>query len=216
MAWLTSSWKTTVSPITMAPWVAGAKAAHDPSPANGLRGMPSTWTATSVRGQPMRTTPSGVVVAFAPAAVPILPASNLGPPSAAAPQGAAPPASSPAPSRPNVLRFMVFSFAVSGQEGDALGRLAHLGLAQRLHLARLAHLHQLQGAVAQVARQHPHRPALGAAGDALDAARVGHVGEAVEQLAGLDVHRVEVGAALVGRQDDVGVDRLDAVLRDLL
>src|SRR5262245_4802288 len=61
----------------MAPWWPGVNAAHEPSPANGFRGMPSTVTSTSVRGQPMRTTPSGVVVALVPAASPILSASSL-------------------------------------------------------------------------------------------------------------------------------------------
>src|SRR5262249_40798598 len=66
-----------VSPITIAPCPLAVKAAHEPRPANGFSGMPSTVTATSVRGQPMRTTPSGGVVALAPAACPIRSASSL-------------------------------------------------------------------------------------------------------------------------------------------
>src|SRR5438046_9312879 len=49
----------------------GANAAHEPSPAAGGRVMPSTVTVTSVRGQPIFTTPSGVAVAVAPLACPI-------------------------------------------------------------------------------------------------------------------------------------------------
>ena len=55
---------------------AAVKAAHEPSPANGRSGMPSTCTATSARAQPMRTTPSFVVVALVPAAAPIFSASR--------------------------------------------------------------------------------------------------------------------------------------------
>ena len=77
MAGVTSSWKTTVSPMTIAPCGAFVNAAHEPSPANGFRGMPSTFTGTSVRGQAMRTTPSSVVVAFVPAAAAIRSASSL-------------------------------------------------------------------------------------------------------------------------------------------
>jgi hypothetical protein len=64
----TSSSNTTVSPITMAPFPIGAKAAHEPKPAAGGRVMPSTVTATSVRDQPIFTTPSGVAVAATPLA----------------------------------------------------------------------------------------------------------------------------------------------------
>src|SRR5262249_24352711 len=52
------------------------KAAQEPRPANGFSATPSTLTATSVRAQAMRTTPSLVVVALVPAAVPILSASR--------------------------------------------------------------------------------------------------------------------------------------------
>ena len=52
----------------MAPFPIGAKAAHEPKPAAGGRVMPSTVTATSVRDQPIFTTPSGVAVAATPLA----------------------------------------------------------------------------------------------------------------------------------------------------
>src|SRR5205814_5217640 len=54
----------------------GANAAHEPRPAAGGRIMPSTVTVTSVRGQPIFTTPSGVAVAVAPLASPIALASS--------------------------------------------------------------------------------------------------------------------------------------------
>src|SRR4051794_5190514 len=57
--------------MTIAPCGALEKAAHEPSPAKGLNGMPSTSNGTSSRGQAMRTTPSGVVVALVSAAAPI-------------------------------------------------------------------------------------------------------------------------------------------------
>src|SRR5438067_80456 len=63
--------------MTIAPCGVGVNAAHEPRPANGFSGIPSTLTATSVRAQAMRTTPSFSVVAFTPAAVPILPASRV-------------------------------------------------------------------------------------------------------------------------------------------
>src|SRR5512142_3245356 len=62
--------------MTIAPGGAFVKAAHEPSPANGLSGMPSTFTGTSFRAQAIRTTPSSVVVALVAAAVPILSASS--------------------------------------------------------------------------------------------------------------------------------------------
>src|SRR6266446_6929783 len=63
--------------MTIAPWAVGVKAAHEPNPAAGLNGIPSIVTGTSVRAQARRTTPSGVVVVLEPAAVAILPSSNL-------------------------------------------------------------------------------------------------------------------------------------------
>src|SRR5437016_11749878 len=63
--------------MTIAPCFAGVNAAQEPRPANGLSGIPSTITGTSVRAQARRTTPSGVVVAWAPAARPIRSASSL-------------------------------------------------------------------------------------------------------------------------------------------
>src|SRR5262245_39740028 len=63
--------------MTIAPWLVAVNAAHDPRPANGWKVMPSTFTATSVRGHPIRTTPSLVVVALAPAALPIFSASSF-------------------------------------------------------------------------------------------------------------------------------------------
>ncbi len=74
---VTSSWKTTVSPITIAPCGALVKPAHEPRPANGFSGLPSTRMGTSVRAQAMRTTPSGVVVALVCAALAIASASGL-------------------------------------------------------------------------------------------------------------------------------------------
>src|SRR6516164_4115173 len=79
MAGVTSSWKTTVSPMTMAPCLVGVNAAHEPRPAAGLKDMPSMVTGTSVRAQPRRTTPSGVVVALLPAAWAIFPSSSFPP-----------------------------------------------------------------------------------------------------------------------------------------
>src|SRR3954453_3501352 len=57
--------------MTIARWGALEKAAHEPSPAKGLSGMPSTLSGTSFRGQAMRTVPSGVVVALVAAVGPI-------------------------------------------------------------------------------------------------------------------------------------------------
>src|SRR5262249_60194923 len=54
--------------MTIAPCGALVKAAHEPSPAKGLSGTPSTLTFTSFRAQAMRTTPSGVAVALVAAA----------------------------------------------------------------------------------------------------------------------------------------------------
>src|SRR5512143_1744860 len=54
--------------MTMAPFPIGANAAHEPSPAAGGSFIPSTVTVTSVRGQPIFTTPSGVAAAVAPLA----------------------------------------------------------------------------------------------------------------------------------------------------
>src|SRR5262245_11034640 len=63
--------------MAIAPCGALVKAAHEPRPANGLSGAPSTCTLTSLRAQPMRTTPSGVTVALAPEAAAIRSASSL-------------------------------------------------------------------------------------------------------------------------------------------
>src|SRR5437868_5828686 len=63
--------------MTMAPWLVGASAAHDPRPAAGLKDMPSTVTATSVRDQAIRTIPSGAEVVFVPAAPAIRSALSL-------------------------------------------------------------------------------------------------------------------------------------------
>src|SRR5438477_8482241 len=59
----------------MAPWEAAVRAAQEPRPANGFRGMPSTLTGTSFRGHSIRTTPS-FVVAFVPEALAIFWAST--------------------------------------------------------------------------------------------------------------------------------------------
>src|SRR5581483_12031561 len=77
--------------MSIAPSPATVKAAHEPSPANGLRGMPSTVTVTSVRGQLRRTTPSDAVVAATPAAWPICLASSFFGASAPSPIPTAPP-----------------------------------------------------------------------------------------------------------------------------
>src|SRR5208337_3191455 len=54
--------------MTIAPCGALVNAAHEPNPAKGLSGTPSTFTATSVRAQAIRTTPSGVEVPLVPEA----------------------------------------------------------------------------------------------------------------------------------------------------
>src|SRR5207248_11771394 len=61
-----------------APGGAAVTASHEPGPANGFTGMPSTSTFTSLRAQARRTTPSGDVVGFAPLAAAIASASSLG------------------------------------------------------------------------------------------------------------------------------------------
>src|SRR5262245_13985138 len=210
MAGDTSSWKTTVSPMTMAPCPAAVNAAHEPSPANGLSGIPSTFTATSVRGQPMRTTPSVVVVALAPDALPITPASSgaglsffsaraavarasprgwpTGPSAAARTTPATPPMRGAQRARRMPFIASPFCSFPGRQEPHSLGGLAQLRLAQRLELAFLRHLDELERPVADVAHQNAHR--VGAR-HALDAARLRHARQPVEQLAGLEVHDVE-------------------------
>src|SRR5262245_17274229 len=97
--------------MTIAPCFAAVNAAHDPRPANGFSGMPSTVTFTSARGQPMRTTPSAVVVALAPAALPIASASSFVPFGPSALTGhpattAAPPTTSTRPKPYSPLTFL--------------------------------------------------------------------------------------------------------------
>src|SRR5436305_794061 len=98
--------------MTIAPCSLGVNAAQEPNPAKGLSGVPSTLTGTSVRGQPIRTTPSGAEVGLVPAACPILSWSScaLGwvvatsrPPIALAKTKA----NTPAPSRVIINRLMV-------------------------------------------------------------------------------------------------------------
>jgi hypothetical protein len=55
-----------VSPIIIAPGPVGMNAAHEVIPAGGGNGMPSTVSATSVRGHVARSTPSSVVLTSAP------------------------------------------------------------------------------------------------------------------------------------------------------
>src|SRR5437879_3676293 len=100
--------------------------------------MPSIFPLTSVRGQPIRTTPSFVVVALAPEAAPIVAASRC----ALAALGASargPPrhrASSATLTSPTIRRVMVDVLSrASGAERHALRCLADARLAERLHLA---------------------------------------------------------------------------------
>src|SRR5262245_54793875 len=162
MAGVTSSWKTTVSPMTMAPCFVGVKAAQEPRPAAGLKAMPSTVTATSVRAQPRRTTPSGVVVALLPAALPIFSSSSLEPGPAEAHQPMPPSRSTRIVPRTilGTLLAMIVSFVLDSssvsrdwQERDTLGRFPDLSLAQRSHLPIRSNLDALQGAVADIAEQ---------------------------------------------------------------
>src|SRR5438093_1177686 len=117
--------------MTIAPCLAGVNAAHEPRPANGCICMPSTFTFTSVRGQPMRTTPSFVVVAFAPDASAIFSASSafaFGASSARASNSQPAPArtaASVAPDNSHVIFFMELSSCWGPGRGGLVAATGH-------------------------------------------------------------------------------------------
>src|SRR5262245_45186541 len=117
--------------MTIAPCLAGVKAAHEPSPANGCISMPSTLTFTSVRGQPMRTTPSFVVVAFAPDASPILSASSFAFGASSSDRAECihptPPTSTTANTAPDRGHVILFMLRSSRARKDAQGGGGHTG-----------------------------------------------------------------------------------------
>src|SRR5262245_60884763 len=152
MAGVTSSWKTTVSPMTIAPCDAGVNAAQEPRPANGLSGMPSTVTATSVRAHAMRTTPSGAVVVCVPAALPMRPASRR---VSGAPVRYAPAPRIDAIKSPDQVAFLIFLCPVRRYclDASSLPELGHLKVVEVSLRVRLGPQADLSGFLDRLVRR---------------------------------------------------------------